>query len=156
MSTTSTGLRTWTIRFPAPTKFLTMNDRRHWRQQAPDIKAWRWAVVAACKAAELPQNVACRVRVDVTLHFAAGRAPVRDFQNAFATAKACCDGLAPHHVRQTKAGAKVSIGYGLIPGDTDRWVEGPFLHKGETLPKRPGGPPGEVVVTVTELGKVAA
>lgn len=150
--TSATSLRTWTIQFPAPAKFLTANDKRHWSKKGDDIQAWRAAVVAACRQAHLPQDVAKKVRVDVTYRFR-GRPPVRDTGNLAPNSKALVDGLTPHRVVQTKKGPKVHIGYGLIPDDARRWVDGPHDYIGDPLPKQAYGPLGEVEITVTELAK---
>jgi hypothetical protein len=145
------ALRTWTITVAAPTVFLTENERRRSIAKADDVSLWRGAVKTACQRARLPQDVSCRVRIAVTYRFA-GRPPVNDLHNIMPTSKAIIDGLTPQRVVRTKTGANVHIGYGLIPGDTDRWVDGPHHHRGEPLPAKPYGPRGEVEITVTELG----
>lgn len=145
-----TQLRAWTIHLVAPTRFLTMNDRRPGKVKNGDVRQWRDAVVTACRRARLPKDVARRVRIDITYRFA-GPPPVRDFHNINATSKACADGLTPHRIVQTKTGPQIHIGYGLIPGDTNRRVDGPYNHLGDPLPAKPYGPRGEVTMTITEL-----
>jgi hypothetical protein len=145
-----TRLRTWEIHLVAPTRFLTMNDRRHWRAVHADRNLWRQAAYVACQQAKLPKGVNCRVRVDVRFRFR-GRAPVTDLANLHATAKVCLDAAGPRKEQPYRGSVRVSLGYGFLQGDTDRWVEGPFLHKGDPLPKQAGGPVGEVTLTITEL-----
>ncbi len=151
---TTTGLRTWTVRLDAPTKFLTMNDRRSWRKVGADRKVWREAAYLAFQQAKLPKGIDCRVRVDVTFRFR-GRAPGLDRANLPSTAKVCLDAATPRREQPWKDGVRIQLGVGFLQGDSDRWVDGPYLHKGEKLPPLKGGPIGEVTLTFTEIGAEA-
>jgi hypothetical protein len=50
----------------------------------------------------------------------------------------------------------VAPGYGLIPDDTGEFLDGPFVVAGVKVDDPKACPFGEIVVTVTDLGGVAA
>lgn len=153
----------WALEFNAPVHPLSSNDRRKKIVQARDIKQWRHAVWAAAKAAKLPPGgVVERIRLDILLRFADRPdmpIPDRESSNyAAATGKAILDGLTPSRPirRRPFPGAAVatvghSIGYGLIPDDKDRNVDGPHLVIGEPLEWWPACPSATARVTITVL-----
>ncbi|MEU8023734.1 hypothetical protein AB0B88_16115 [Micromonospora haikouensis] len=152
----------WVLEFNAPVAPLSSNDRRKKIAQAGDIRAWRTAVWAAARAAKLPVGGVERIRLDILLRFADRpdrRIPDRESSNyEAATGKALLDGLTPSKPVRKRPfpGAPVAtvghtIGYGLIPDDKDRNVDGPHLVIGEPLEWWPAAPTATVRVTVTVL-----
>ncbi len=133
--------RSWTITVLAPCEWLTDNDRRHRMAQARLIKMWREATYLAARQAKLPTGLS-RVRIDVVATFF-GHSPVRDRPNLGATCKAAVDGLG-----RRQRGA---VGYGLVPDDSDKHVDGPYLTIGPGKPAKPYGPGGELTITITEV-----
>ena len=137
--------RTWTIRVPA-CEWLTDNDRRRPIAVAGIVRDWRQAVVAACQQAQLPLNVS-PVTIHAVLWWVGRRAPVNDSANLARTVKAIVDGLVPARdwVRGAKRGR--TVGYGLIPDDSDRHVKATMWE----LRKSPLQWTAWVDLTVTEV-----
>jgi|SRR5262245_953018 len=125
--------RTWEMRMVAPTQWLNANDRMSWQARAPLIRMWRDAAKRTAAANHLPRGLS-RVRVDVHLSFTDDRR--RDVSNYAPSVKASWDGI---------------VSYGVIPDDSDKFMEGPFLHLGENIPARRYGPVGELRFVITEL-----
>lgn len=130
----------WTLLIPAPAKWISSNDRIHWREKAARTKAWREAARTYARDGRLPTGLG-RVRIDAWLRFPVAR--VRDAANYADTLKAVVDGLV--------TGRKSPLGYGLVADDDSTHLDGPYLHMGEVLPARPFGPKGAVLVGVYDL-----
>lgn len=106
--------------------FLNANDRDYWRVTSGITKAWKANAAEAAEAAELPKGLA-RIRIDgQVIKPRGGR---YDAMNFYPTAKAIVDGL---------------VVYGLVPDDSNQYVEGPFLTEGGK------GEPA-IVLTISEL-----
>jgi hypothetical protein len=105
----------------APGDWLTANQRRDWRQVADLVRQWRESAVLGCRAARLPKGIT-PVRIHAVCCYGSRRPPVRDRLNLAPTMKAIVDGLTPQriHMRSTTPG--VSVGYGLLPDDSDKHV----------------------------------
>lgn len=146
---TSPGV-TWTVTVTAPCDWLNLNGREHWGRKAGRARSWRHATLAALRAAHLPTGLD-RIRVDAELRFAARRRR-RDPSNFMPTIKPMVDALCP--AQRTTRG--VAVGYGLIPDDNPAHLDGPHLTIGEPIEKKPYGPVGEVILTITVLEAVAA
>jgi crossover junction endodeoxyribonuclease RusA len=110
---------------------------------------WRVASFAAAHTAKLPTGLA-RVRIDAVAHFR-GRAPVRDTANLAPTLKAVVDGLGPERHYRWRGIMRHSVGYGLIPDDSDKHLDGPYWVIGEALQAKPYATAGQLVVTITEV-----
>ena len=113
------------------------------------IKMWRGATYAAAKVARLPTGLT-RVRVEAVAHFR-GRSPVRDSGNLAPTLKAVLDGLGPSREYLWRGRRVHGIGYGLVPDDSDQFVDGPHWTIGEALPAKPYANVGHLIVTITEV-----
>lgn len=124
--------RSWTLRIPAPGRWLNANSRSDRRAQTPDRRAWREAGHVYARQARLPKLG--RAHIVATLRFADRRVR-RDPHNYYPTLKAIIDGL---------------IDYGLLPDDSHEYLTGPDIRLGEPLPARRVGSAGEVVLTIKE------
>lgn len=130
----------WTLTIPAPAKWISSNDRIHWREKAARTKGWRDAAQVHARQAKLPTGLE-RVRIDAWLRFKTLR--IRDAGNYADTLKAIVDGLVK--------GRKAPHGYGLVADDDAGHLEGPYLHLGELLTYRGSGPSGLVEVGIFNL-----
>lgn len=143
----------WTITINAPDRWLTANDRSGRRGQAPVIAAWRRAAFQMAQAGKLPKGLV-RVRIEPTARFS-GRSPVREAPNLAPTIKAAVDGLGPQDRGKTAAGTPwIAPGYGLVPDDSDKYVELAQTVVGEPLPRKPYGPLGQLVLRIVDLSEV--
>ncbi len=143
-------VRQWTITVTTPCDWLTANDRRNRMVQANLVKMWREAAYWAARKAKLPTGLQ-RVRLDVEAVFF-GRAPVRDRDNLRPTVKAAIDGAIGPAREWTRNGKRHrSVGYGVVPDDSDKHVDGPYLTIGPGKPARLYGPGGELTITITEV-----
>lgn len=109
----------------APGKYLSMNDREHWRPRAGKVKAWRRAAYHAATALAAPTPADIHMRFDVTDRRR------RDPHNLYPTVKALIDGM---------------VDAGLWPDDTPEWIT---THE-PTFRVVPRGTPLAVLVTLTE------
>ncbi len=146
-----TAVRTWQLVIPAPAPMFTENTSKHWRVTGPAVKAWREASFVYARQARLPKGLS-RVRIDVQLHFTDARE--RDATNLHRyVVKPIVDGLCRGRTVRTRTGVRVEPGYGLVPDDTPRYVDGPFPTIGAKIDKKVH-PLGLAIVTVTDLSKV--
>lgn len=151
---TDSGSRTWTLTVSAPAPWLSLNEQLHWAKRGAYAKLWRnstYIQALACKA--LPKGLD-RVRVDVVLHFSTNRR--RDPSNYEPTVKPCIDALGPPFLRVTKVSAKAAPGYGLIPDDNPKHLDGPYLSIGDPWPASHrltarAGVSGAVELVITDL-----
>jgi hypothetical protein len=142
--------RGWEITIGAPCEWLTANDRLDRWEKAHRVRLWRTAAYVHAVKAKLPTGLD-RVKIVAVARFA-GRPPVRDVENLAPTVKAVVDGLGPR--REThRAGGEVivSVGYGLVPDDSDKHVDGPYLSIGEPLPRRAYGQSGHLRIKILEV-----
>lgn len=122
-------MRTYTITVypplagPVRKAWLNANDRIHWSLKAKLTKGWRENAYAASSVGQID-----RAHIVATLHFGDDRR--RDVGNYAPTVKAAVDGL---------------VDAGVIPDDSDRYLIGPDLRRGDA-----SGVP-RIVLTVTEL-----
>lgn len=110
----------WQVRVPAPAQWLTANVDHHRYRRAALVRQWRAATVWACTAAKLPKGVT-PVRIHALVQHA-GRAPVRDRLNLAPTIKALVDGLSPSRSFVRAGVTHYTVGYGLLPDDSDAHV----------------------------------
>lgn len=149
-------MRVWTLTLLAPGVWLTantLNGAHDGPARARAIRAWRQAIVEACRAGHLPsgEQRLDYIRVQMSARFR-GRPPVRDGNagNLDPTKKAVLDGLCPP--RRYGRNPRPSPGYGLIPDDRDKHVESASIVLGEPLPRAViADHPGLLIVTITEL-----
>lgn len=148
------GHTTWTLRFPAPDRMLSVNGNPHWRTTSPIRKAFREAMFVHAKAAKLPTGLA-RIRVDIVLRFPT--AAKHDGANYHGNVgKPLVDAIGPA-INTVRAGKPiVAPGLGVIPDDTAEFLDGPFLRSGPKVDDPKRCPFGQVVVTITDLSEVAA
>lgn len=143
-----TETRTWQLTIPAPAVMFTENTTAHWRKTGPAVKEWRAASFVYAQQAKLPKGLA-RVRLDIVLHFTDARE--RDALNLHKyVVKPLTDGLCRQRQVTVKGKVRVEPGYGLVPDDTPRFVDGPFVTIGEKVDKK-RYPLGLAVVTITEV-----
>lgn len=148
-----TDLRTWQLIIPAPAVMYTENTDKPWWVTGPAVKAWREASFLYATKARLPKGLA-RVRIDVMLHFTDLRD--RDTLNVHKyVVKPITDGLCKARTVKTKTGFRVEPGYGLVPDDNPRYVDGPYPTIGGKVDKKQH-PLGLAVVTIVDLSEVAS
>lgn len=143
--------RGWEITLGAPCDWLTANDRLDRWEKAHRVRLWRTAAYIHAVRAKLPTGLD-RIKVLVVAQFPTGRAPVRDAHNLAPTLKAVVDGLGPRRETTRKDGTTVvAVGYGLIPDDSDKHLDGPHLSIGEPLPRRTYGVSGHLHIKILEV-----
>lgn len=148
--TAVTKVRTWELTIPAPAQMCTENTNKSRWVTGPAVKAWREASFTYAKQAKLPKGLT-RVRIDVVLHCVDNRG--RDTLNMHKfVIKPLVDGLCRERIVRGKKGVRVEVGYGLVPDDNPRFVDGPHPTIGAVLDKR-RYPLGLAVVTITDLGE---
>lgn len=83
--------RTWELKLTVENgrKWLSLNDRDHFRARAVKVKAWRTYAEQAARAAGVPTLA----RATITGHIYKNRAGRYDPHNLFPTLKACIDGI---------------------------------------------------------------
>ena len=144
--------REWTLQIKAPARMLSANGNKPWRETANAKREWRAATYVLAKSARLPRGLD-RVRVDVELWFNVQRE--RDEPNYHPyVAKPIVDALAAERKvrdRRQPTGWRIEPGYGLIPNDTKRHLDGPHIHIGHQSVPRREYPHGLAVVTITDL-----
>jgi hypothetical protein len=147
----ATVTRIWKLIIPAPAVMYTENTTKsHW-VTSPAVKAWREASFVYAQQARLPKGLG-RVRIDVQLHFTDTRE--RDALNLHKyVVKPLVDGLSRSRTVKTKKGFRVEVGYGLVPDDNPRHVDGPYPTIGAKVDKKVH-PLGLAVVTIADLSEV--
>jgi len=143
--------RIWTVKIPPPMEFIRANDRRGLWGNAGAVRAWRTAAWAAAGRGKLPKGLA-RARIDITICPASGGL---DDDALRPTCKAIVDGLGPPFMRKPNPAkgyrGAAAPGYGLIPDDNPKHLDGYHLHLQDPQPPR-----GAVTVTVVDLAGVPA
>jgi hypothetical protein len=112
--------RIYTVYVPAAQAWLTANIERFRYRRAELVRDWREATWLACREMKLPTGI-----TPVTIHAVCryvGRRPVRDNMNLAPTLKAVVDGLTPPRTTVRKGKTFRTVGYGLIPDDSDSHV----------------------------------
>ena len=117
----------WEIVVPAPTDWISLNDRMHWAKKAALTKSWRLATSLAARKAGLPKGIP-HVHVMATVTKPTRRA--FDVHNLLGTFKAQIDGL---------------VDYGLVEDDSTKFLTGPDMRVNPKIG------PAAVVLTVTAL-----
>lgn len=124
--------RVYTVRIVAPADWMNLNHRTDRRAETPTRRAWRSAGQQFARAAGVKPMA--KAHLVAHLHFTDKRG--RDPHNYYPTLKACVDGF---------------IDLGMLPDDSSEYLIGPDVRMGQPLPKKPYGPCGEVVFTITEI-----
>jgi hypothetical protein len=125
---TTTEPRTWRIEMPVGAELLSANHRFHWRQKARITKQLRTDAFWLAKAAKVPPLK----RVHVTCIYQPPESRgVRDVANLAPSAKAAVDGAL--------------VDAGVIPDDSDTYMTGPDMRRGEACPG------GRLVLILAEL-----
>ncbi|MFG1659034.1 hypothetical protein ACGFIY_21130 [Micromonospora chersina] len=144
--------QTWTLTVTSDQPFLTANIRggAHW-VKTKVTSAWREATYLTALAHKpvLPKGLQ-RVRIDVVLRFNSNRH--RDLSNYTDAAKPAVDALGPPFVRTGKKAA-AAPGYGLIPDDGIKNLDGPHVRFGATVPAKHRA---ELMLYITDLTNVPA
>lgn len=145
--------RTWTLTVPAPAELMSFNTNKHWRVTSPVKREWRNATFLLAQSAQLPTGLG-RVRIDVELRFPRGGR--RDAANYHPyVVKPIVDALGPGREYTVRQGARagttvVECGYGLIPDDTETYLDGPYPKIGQVADQK-RYPRGLAIVTITDL-----
>lgn len=140
-------VREWTLEIAPPAPFLSSNSRKD-RRGDDDRRQWRAASFVAAQRTKLPTGLD-RVRVDVVVAPPHNR---YDRQNLRPTTKALVDGLGPPYIRKPTAKQPRGVsapGYGLIPNDGAKHLDGEHLHVVEPVPPR-----GHVTIHIVDLTNV--
>jgi hypothetical protein len=143
----------WRLTFPAPAPMLSSNSRHHWRKTSPIRKTWREAMYLYARHAKLPTGLD-RIRVDVLLRMPTARkADAPNFHQY--VCKPLVDAIGPARDQIIRRGSRAGTvvhepGYGVIPDDTERYIDGPHPSIGQPARDR-AMPFGQVVVTITDL-----
>lgn len=149
---TDAAPQTWALTVTTDQPFLTANIRggAHW-VKTKVTSAWREATYLAALAHKpaLPKGLQ-RVRIDVLLRPTTNRH--RDLPNYMDAAKPAVDALGPPFVRTGKKSA-AAPGYGLIPDDGVKNLDGPHVRFGSTVASKR---PAELVLYITDLSTVPA
>ncbi len=114
----------WHLHLPLTGPRVSANDRGKWRNSSipsnTDGKALiRRQAHLAARVAGLPKNLGL-IKIDMFFHEQPGRGRIQDVSNYQPTSKAVQDGLAD---------------YGLIPNDSDKYVVGPHVWRGQNMPR---------------------
>jgi len=145
MTAVSFKPRIWTVNLPPPAEFISANHRRNRHTHAAAVSSWRTATWASAKQAKLPTGLR-RVRIDIIIQ--PPNSNLRDPDNLRPTCKAIVDGFGPPFVRMPsgKSNGAAAVGYGLIPDDNPKYLDGYHLDVHDPAPPR-----GNVTVTVVDL-----
>lgn len=119
--------REWRLHMPPGMELLNANHRPHWSTRARITKELRWAAYVLAKQTRIPRIG--RAHIHCIYEPPRVRA-VRDVANLAPSAKACVDGL---------------IDVGVLEDDSDRFLVGPDMRRGEVYPQ------GRLVLLITEL-----
>lgn len=103
---------------------LNSNDRGHWRKRRDREQYWKQRGLLEARGIQLP-----RAKIDIYFRFPNNHR--RDVGNLYPTVKSWVDG---------------AVKAGLLPDDSDAYLEGPFLHR-----EYPNGPL-RIKVAINELG----
>lgn len=147
---TMTEPRIWELDLPIPMDMLSANDRRNRWENAEAVSTWRATAYTAGLQAKLPKGLT-RARIDIAIW----PAHAKDKTNFEPLCKAVVDGLGPPFFRKpnpkTKFKGASAPGYGLIPNDGPKHLDGHHLHVLNPQPPR-----GRVLVVITDLTGVPA
>lgn len=119
--------RVWTLVIPAPTAWISLNQRLHWAKKAELTRTWRLAASLAARKAGLPKGIP-HVHITATVTKPSRRA--FDVHNLLPSLKAAIDGL---------------VDYGLVADDSTKYLTGPDMRV------NPETGPAAVVLTITAL-----
>ncbi|MFG3340568.1 hypothetical protein [Glycomyces sp. NPDC048151] len=121
----------WTLTIPAPTQWVSANDRSHWQSKARLVKIWREAGALHARAAKLPH-------IDTPVHITGWvcRTDTRraDAHNRILTVKAVIDGL---------------VDAGILDDDNDKHVTAVTMRAGEPVDRKQH-PLGVLVIEISE------
>ena len=105
----------WRLRIPAPTTWVSSNDRRHWAAKARLVREWRRAGALYAKSARLP-HLDAPVSITAWVHRTDRRRA--DAANRYPTVKAVVDGL---------------VDAGVLDDDSDRYVTAVVMKAGPVV-----------------------
>jgi hypothetical protein len=121
----------WTLTIPAPTQWVSANDRSHWASKARLVKVWREATCLHAKSARLP-HIDVPVTITGYVHRTINRRA--DAHNRILTVKACIDGL---------------VDAGVLTDDNDKHVTAVTMRAGEPVDRKTH-PLGVLVLEISE------
>lgn len=124
-------MASWKLTIPAPTQWVSANDRSHWASKARLVKVWRDATAVRAKAAKVPHT-----DKPVTITGWVRRIDSRraDAHNRILTVKACIDGL---------------VDAGVLDDDSDKHVTAVTMRAGAPVDRKTH-PLGVLVLEITE------
>lgn len=125
-------MSSYTLTIPAPTEWLSSNQRLHWARRAKLTRTWREAACWRAIGAKLPLGLA-RVSITATIHRTDNRRA--DAHNRLPTIKAAIDGV---------------VDAGVLLDDSDKHIASLTIEAGPAarVPKQPWG---RLVLTITDL-----
>jgi len=103
------------LEIPAPTQWVSANDRSHWASKARLVKVWREAAAVHAKAAKLP-HITEPVTITGWVHRTITRRA--DAHNRILTVKAVIDGL---------------VDAGVLTDDSDKHVTAVTMRNGSPV-----------------------
>lgn len=108
----------WRLEIPAPTQWVSANDRSHWASKARLVKEWRTSAHLWANAERLP-HITTPVIITGWVHRTDTRRA--DAHNRILTVKACIDGL---------------VDAGVLDDDSDKHVTAVVMRGGEVVDKK--------------------
>lgn len=108
----------WHLEIPAPTQWVSANDRSHWASKARLVKQWREAAAIHAKAAKLP-HITEPVQITGWVHRTINRRA--DAHNRILTVKAVIDGL---------------VDAGVLDDDNDKHVTAVTMRAGDPVDQK--------------------
>jgi crossover junction endodeoxyribonuclease RusA len=108
----------WTLTIPAPTQWVSANDRSHWASKARLVKVWREAAAVHARAAKLP-HITEPVHITGWVHRTETRRA--DAHNRILTVKAVIDGL---------------VDAGVLTDDNDKHVTAVTMRAGTPVDRK--------------------
>lgn len=117
--------RTWTVELPPGLPLLNANRRVHWRKRAELTKTIREAAYLLAQG-----NVPALQRARIVVEYRPPDRRRRDAGNLAPSAKAAVDGL---------------VDAGVLPDDSDDYLIGPDMRRGDVTPQ------GQLILHITEL-----
>ena len=124
-------MASWKLTIPAPTQWVSANDRSHWQSKARLVKVWREAAAVHATAAKLPHT---DKPVHITGYVCRIDSRRADAHNRILTVKAVIDGL---------------VDAGVLDDDNDKHVTAVTMRAGEPVDRKQH-PLGVLVLEIAE------
>lgn len=108
-------MTSWRLQLPAPTQWVSANDRSHWASKARLVKEWRAAGALWARSKRLP-HITEPVQITAWVHRTDRRRA--DAHNRLPTVKAAIDGL---------------VDAGVLTDDSDQYVTAVAMKAGPVV-----------------------